>query len=598
MSERSVTMAFRLGVTGSTRISASPASPLARQISAALDALRQHLAACAAAEALAGIRSDAPAQLRIVSPLAEGADRLVASLAFTLDAVQPLPDCRVKLDVPLPFGQPEYEQTFTQAGDQPASVEAFRALLAKAATVQTLDGDRDDRWRHASYRAVGRTVVRNCDLLIVITDPKEFSKGPGGTNEIAAYAEQTGVPKLVFDGNGQNPPTWIGPGRSGDALAAAGAYVCQTLLPPAGAHGPPTWLDRARRMIGMPNDPLRLFVGEDATHNFNIWRMRDGLLGGLMRRAGRKAGAIYKPDPGNHWLFHGWRRYRPAKPSSSLAAQLSTKYQQRYRTSYLTVLLAAAGALIIAGFSVGKDLPTALLWIELGLLVLIAIIWALNELLEWHKRYIGYRFLAELQRFTSALMNVGRHAPHGRLDQAIIGPYRWVLWYYLAQLRAAGLKPMTADVETKTAIKADLQRLIDDQRSFHERRLAECKGAHKLLGNAANLLFILTFVCVSVKVVFHPEHLSEWLAVLALVLPILGVAVFTLRAYEEFELLENQSSWLLRELKDAQQRLGSIAPGDPLALKDLGAETVKLVQSLLHDVSGWAQTFTVKAVEG
>lgn len=600
-------ISFRLGITGSIRVNADTGTALADRLRNTLATLRQQVADCAASDALIGIRSEAPVRLLVVSPLAEGADRLLAKLAVDLQMEEALSGCTIQLQAALPFGRNDYEQTFGRDKsheERAASLAIFRDLLAKAeGRVHELDGAlTPDPVRHASYRAVGRTVVRNCDLLIVIEDPFQITKGPGGTREIANYAEQMGVPMLVFDGEGAAPPHWIGPAKGGeDAIAALQAYACQTLLPPTQPdhHDNEPWLIRLRRWGGVDTDPLPRFLDENDQHNFNIWRARDSILGGLTRHAGRKAGFEYVPNSGNHWLLRGYRRFKPARASSSLAAQLSTKYQQRYRTSYLSILIAAAVALIIAGFAVGGHIPKALTKFELGLLFFIGSLWLANEVMEWHQRYIGYRFLAELQRFTPYLMRVGRTAPHGRLDHAVTGPYRWVTWYYQSLVRAEGLKSMTADAAFKNDVRDEINvRLIKSQLEFHQRRLEECKGTHRVLGRWAISLFVVTFLCVFVKVVFHPPYVSYALAISALVLPILGAALFSLRAYEEFESLESQSQWLIPELQAAEARLAKIDIAEPLALQALGNETVKLVQLLLHDVSGWVQTFTVKPVEG
>ncbi|OYQ31124.1 hypothetical protein CHU93_05155 [Sandarakinorhabdus cyanobacteriorum] len=611
MDAQAIDIAFRVGVTGSTRVVDDPASDLGRQLHAALLCIRQHMIDCAGEAALRAIRSAAPTRLHIVSPLAEGADRLVARVALALDGTQPQPDCRVRLEAPLPFAQAEYEQSFVQSDDPSGSIEAFRALLAQATAVQILDGERQpDRVRHNSYRAVGRTVVRNCDLLIVVEDPAQLVKGPGGTSEIAAYAEQMGVPKLVFDGLGRAPPRWISSGNGaqmpGDACQAAGAYVRQTLMPPPAHQDRTSLLHRVRGWFGVVHDPVQMFLRENHLHNFNIWRVRDAALGATMRFAKCEFEETAHASDGNHWLLHSYRRHRPDRPSSSIAAQLATKYQQRYRSSYLVVLASAALALAIAGFAVGGLAPKPLQAIELALLAVIALLWGFNEIMEWHQRYIAYRFLAELERFTKVLMSVGRTAPHGRLDQAVTGPYRWVVWYYQAQTRSRGISPMIANAGSKAHIKEQLETLVSQQIRFHTRRSKQCKGMHEFLGRWAIRLFIVTFVCVALKVSILPlipdkslvKSIGSALAVLALLCPIFGVTIFGLRAYEEFELLENQSNWLMRELASIQGRIQEIQSETPLALQQLGTETTKLVQLLLHDVSGWAQTFTVKAIEG
>ena len=138
--------------------------------------------------------SETPPRLRLVSPLAEGADRLVARAAL---------EEGYELIVPMPFAQAEYEKDF--AGD--GSVEEFRTLLAQAASRLELDGGRGEH-DAASYEAVGRMVVRNCDLLIALWDG-EPGKGRGGTADIVRFAASGGPPIWWLRLGETAPPRWV-----------------------------------------------------------------------------------------------------------------------------------------------------------------------------------------------------------------------------------------------------------------------------------------------------------------------------------------------------------------------------------------------------
>jgi hypothetical protein len=82
----------------------------------------------------------------------------------------------------MPFPQAEYEKDFKgaeKAEEPPLSANEdlaqFHALLARAGDAWlALDGDQGPA-KNAAYEAVGRFVVRHCDLLIAIWDG-----GPGG----------------------------------------------------------------------------------------------------------------------------------------------------------------------------------------------------------------------------------------------------------------------------------------------------------------------------------------------------------------------------------------------------------------------------------
>ena len=121
----------------------------------------------------------------VISPLAEGADRLVAISAInTLGA---------KLVVPLPFTQEEYEKDFQEKG----SIEEFRNIM-KNAEIKPLElcsyyKNREkplyDYLRASLYEEVGKFVVDNCEVLFVIWNGVE-AKAKGGTADIYKYAQE------------------------------------------------------------------------------------------------------------------------------------------------------------------------------------------------------------------------------------------------------------------------------------------------------------------------------------------------------------------------------------------------------------------------
>ena len=176
-------LTFRVGVTGA-RVLPEDADNVARiraDVGTVLEQIATAIRALATSpEATAGYQQAKPA-LRLVSPLAEGADRLVAEIGLATGFA---------LEVLLPFAQPQYEHDFLE---RPGSVEVFRALLAKAGPrVLELDGGRGEQ-EAASYGAAGRLVVRNCDLLIALWDGRP-GKGPGGTADTVHFAAHAGVP--------------------------------------------------------------------------------------------------------------------------------------------------------------------------------------------------------------------------------------------------------------------------------------------------------------------------------------------------------------------------------------------------------------------
>lgn len=127
-----------------------------------------------------------PFQLTLISPLAEGADRLVADVVLKHGG---------KLEALLPMPIEEYEQDFIT----PESKREFRELLAQShrVTVTECGAPLDDpNYRQKAYLCVGEETVARCDILIALWDG-EPSRGIGGTADIVALALEQKKPVFI-----------------------------------------------------------------------------------------------------------------------------------------------------------------------------------------------------------------------------------------------------------------------------------------------------------------------------------------------------------------------------------------------------------------
>jgi hypothetical protein len=102
----------------------------------------------------------------LLSPLAEGADRIAAEVALRAG---------LQLVVPLPMAQTDYEQDF--AANE--SLQDFRRLLAAAASVFEVNSS-NSQDRPSKYAAVGDYIARRCHVLILLWDGQDNEK-VGGT---------------------------------------------------------------------------------------------------------------------------------------------------------------------------------------------------------------------------------------------------------------------------------------------------------------------------------------------------------------------------------------------------------------------------------
>jgi hypothetical protein len=123
-------------------------------------------------------------ELILVTPLAEGADRLAAEAALELG---------IRYDVLLPMPLIAYIEDFDDD-----SFEAFEALMQSARDSEALACDPEQEGRDACYERLGRALVDRCERMIFLFDGNTALPKPGGTADVLAYARVRGKPFFVL----------------------------------------------------------------------------------------------------------------------------------------------------------------------------------------------------------------------------------------------------------------------------------------------------------------------------------------------------------------------------------------------------------------
>lgn len=164
--DQAIPVRIVIGVTGHRKLDNQPA--LTDAIQSAIHSIRQmgpHL-------------KNTPLPLCILSPLAEGTDRLVAREVLHVPGAV--------LEAILSMEKNDYMQDF-ETGE---SKREFEELLSKSRNIRTLPSTNS---RVEAYEQAGRYMVDQCDVLIAIWDGKA-STGRGGTKEIVQYARGNNCP--------------------------------------------------------------------------------------------------------------------------------------------------------------------------------------------------------------------------------------------------------------------------------------------------------------------------------------------------------------------------------------------------------------------
>lgn len=142
----------------------------------------EHIIRSKIKEVIKNICTPITSPLTIISPIAEGSDRLVTQEILSFDNNV----YNNKLIVVLPLTKEDYMDDFKTI----ESKEEFINLLNQASKIITLP---ETSSRKDAYLQVGKYVVDECDVLIAIWDGLP-SRGKGGTAEIVDYARKNKKP--------------------------------------------------------------------------------------------------------------------------------------------------------------------------------------------------------------------------------------------------------------------------------------------------------------------------------------------------------------------------------------------------------------------
>lgn len=605
-------LVLRIGVTGHRPRMFSDAAQAA--VRRKLDALFPEILATANAlhaREQAFFNSDPP-EIRIVSALAEGADRVVAdaglAAGFALDSL-------------LPFSEEVYEGDF----ETDESKSHFRTLLDKSSARMILPGVKtpgDPAAAERAYEAVGLITLRQCDILIAVWDGNA-SSGRGGTEEIVQHAVTTGKPVLRFDASGDGPyllfASSVEPSDARDlaSRAQAGSVAATAEIARLVEHlcAPPRSADEADE------------------HQRDVFKNARRLLDRFLRERERRflAAAIAYPlllsvfsKKKGFWkslwmpryveaTIEEWKSYwgnlDAAGPAVctpirdvvmvrfAWADKLANYYGQLHRSGYVGNFLLAAIAVLCAAIATPQAQD-----VELGaiFIILATTFWGMGS--EWHKRWVDYRQLSSQLRYLRALELTGSstweaRTPHSsdELQPSSI----WVSWYYRMTLREIGLVNTRVDDRyLAIARRAIREGEINDQIDYHEKNASRMESVLYRVEWLSRGAFALTFMICLYEVVAHVGGHDKDFALLHLilnkacvVLPAFGAALFGIRIHGDFEGSAGRSKEMKRRLTAVAARMDD---KNPTSLAELSALTEYAVIVMAGEVGDWGFVYRAR----
>jgi hypothetical protein len=545
-------IAFRVGVTGHrpNRLDKAILPELASQLSEILQTVAEVTRGCPR------LREEAvPPQLRLISSLAEGADSMAAEAALKL--------C-YQLDVPLPFEERAYENTFLHH----ASVRTFQYLLNQAGRTFRLNSDPASA--ESGYRAAGEVTVSQSDMLIAIWDGND-PHGIGGTGEVVARALELGIPVMHIQSQDPSTLRWLDAnGVDVDAMAKMRIYITGLLSLHEGDGVCKDKPRAAKHFITAAWQRMKRFAKPTST---------------ALQAAQRylKTQWPKRFDPTAYMLIRliGERRIkRPVKPRQSRdiaeietpalkryflwSDTLAVHYGERSRSAALRIQLWAALTIFSSLMSIPFEHHKGPWYFSpqviLACVEVFSTLAVLTEALiashfQWHVRWLSFRAIAEQVRSLDLLHPIGLAIPrpHGfSAEDQPSGDEAFSAFLVQSIVRELGLPCSLIDEDFIRGRFARLHVAIKQQIAFHSAASERYEKVEKFLTHGSLWVFVVAAL-VCLYDLFHA--LGLWtdpfgiVLMCTVMLPVLGATFAALAAQGEYRRLAHRSDAMRRTLQ-------------------------------------------------
>jgi len=479
------------------------------------------------------------AELRVLSMLAEGADRLFTQCGLGLG---------YHFQCALPMKQEEYETDFETA----ESKEAFSRLLAKAESVLKIEECTEVRSR--AYQDCGHVILGQSDILVTIWDGKDSGK-VGGTSDLIALAIQHDIPIIWINSSVGHPIKYM----YGDKVESNWEFELETevkdLLIPWGNNDENKELykkyinenikkaSHAKLYDRFTNFVLLQFkkspYSEDETRddfyqkNYYGYYYAADKLAMLYRDLYRSCGILRQllPFLASIGLALGFYGVLFGGPQDSFPAQ----------TNFFTTLSNIGFLLQALCF------------------IMIIVLSKIENTFRWHKKFSDYRELSELIRQMEYLAPLGIviggvRAPAFNKDVNI----SWVNAQLRAIVRQAGLPDTTIDsryLREHTAILHD--KIIEGQKSYHKSNAKKMNTLNSRLEKFGIAIYYIGIFIVALRFCEHTlipsyglhnlkqyqtTYISYLFNMLSMVIPLFSAFAFAVSSQEGFDRIDNMST--------------------------------------------------------
>lgn len=502
------------------------------------------------AEMKSSFSEEAVPKLRLVTALAEGADRIGAEAAR---------EAGLAIDAVLPFPPEEYCADFETV----QSREAFDALLEAADSVLTLDGAVKDRAR--AYDSAGLALLDNCDLLIAVWDGGP-GRGRGGTRDVIDEALRRALPILTVSPDGRSTVLRI-PKSTPRPTVHLEDVPCRDVdeLP-----------DLIREIVRLfdEGEPNWLSVSAPPTH---------GLMYAAYPALLKVAGVSSQRKRGENLQSEAPHTKSTLQTSFDWWDAAANGAAKAFRSAVIVNFSLAALAVVLASVSLLLgDAKWVLVAAEIAVIcLLIANTWYASKQ-KWQERWLESREVAELLRVSILLRHVG--IGRGVADSPTAP---WSTRYVAAIARS--VPPESIDLSHPALVAEGVVSEIASQADWNEANGRRMRLVAHRVGRFGEVLFaaVLILLVVWLALWFSEPHLAQaskyWLTALTAGLPAIASASYGIRIILDFEGAAQRASHLSDALRAALANW-SRSSRDAASLQMVAVQSS---EAMMGDVGSW-----------
>lgn len=571
-------LAVRVGITGHRSLDEAQLPAIRSAIERVLGAVASHADAILSARA-SGFDQRRPPLLRAVSPLAEGADRIMAHAAL---------ERGWDLQCPLPFRRDEYEADFSSA----QSRSEFRSMLGRASAVLECDGRREQA--DLAYASVGLLLLNQVDLLVAVWNG-EPARGLGGTGDVVDHARRQHVPVAWVHSRDGTVTLIDGSAPFRGSSWEDGIRACMNRAMVLGGREP-----------GAPQSPEVQAERDRFEDAIRVPRDRTSLSGWVFQTFMRVLSWPSAPsDMSGVDVDARAALPSPFVPHYERANQAAIRYAGIDRGGVLLNYFLGFAAVLFALLSVplsqgDAPLPGWLLVLlvvaELLALASMAVLYAVARATRAKLRALDCRLYAEHLRQMEFLWPIGRTAPEVQpMAHARFGDPRTtaMAWRFRALVREIG---MSSGVMDAGMLSVALESIRDSwiggpggQLAYHHALASRIERVDHRLHVLAWTLFVATFLCCLGHFAAHGHPRIElWLIVATVALPAVGAAAHAVTSQLEFRRLRERSESMQQALSDSLNALRRVGTdGHPVTSRAIAEAVQPASHAMMSEVIDW-----------